>query len=412
MTLRKTLFWLHLAAGSIAGIVILIMSVTGVLLAFERQITAWADREYRSTPSGARMGMEALLANSAVEHTSSITLRADPTAPVELDVGRDRTVFVDAYTGAVLGEGSRGVRNFFRVVEDWHRWIGVSGESRATGRAITGACNLAFLFIVFSGPFLWWPRKWNWRNVKAVLLFRGGLNGRARDFNWHNVAGIWCAVPLFVIVLTGVVMSYPWANNLLYRAAGSEPPAQNQNGRAPANRGPAKLRFSDAAWARAEEQVPGWKSITLRAPLTFSIDQGQGGRPDQRAQLTLDPRTGEVARWEPFSSQNRGRQLRSWFRFIHTGEAGGVIGQSVAGIATAGAVLLVYTGLALALRRFLSFCARKRAAAKIEVCSSPASFVSTTSEALPTRSSSIPMSSSSDSDSERISSARAAEKST
>ena len=49
--LRKIIFWLHLPVGVIAGIVILVMSVTGVLLTYEKQITSWADtRGYRSAP--------------------------------------------------------------------------------------------------------------------------------------------------------------------------------------------------------------------------------------------------------------------------------------------------------------------------------------------------------------------------
>ena len=50
MTPRRVLFWIHLAAGSVAGIVILIMSVTGILLAYERQIMNWANCSYRSAP--------------------------------------------------------------------------------------------------------------------------------------------------------------------------------------------------------------------------------------------------------------------------------------------------------------------------------------------------------------------------
>ena len=41
---RKIIFWCHLAIGVSAGVIILIMSVTGVLLAYEKQITAWAVR--------------------------------------------------------------------------------------------------------------------------------------------------------------------------------------------------------------------------------------------------------------------------------------------------------------------------------------------------------------------------------
>lgn len=241
---------------------------------------------------------------------------------------------------------------------------------------MTGVCNLGFLFLVLSGPFLWFPRKWSRQNVKAVAFFRRDLAGRARDFNWHNVFGIWCAVPLFVIVLSGVVMSYPWANNLAYRLTGSEIPAQNNNRRTAnepgRNRDASRLTNDailaglDVLWVRAEQQVPAWQSIALRlpqagrGPLTFAIDTGDGGRPDRRSQLTLDRRTGEVIRWEPFASYNTGRRVRSWLRFLHTGEAGGVAGESVAAVASTGAATLAWTGLWLAARRWWRWRARRR----------------------------------------------------
>ena len=41
--MRRVLLLVHLCAGLTAGAVILVMSVTGVLLTYERQITEWAD---------------------------------------------------------------------------------------------------------------------------------------------------------------------------------------------------------------------------------------------------------------------------------------------------------------------------------------------------------------------------------
>ena len=49
---RKVLFWCHLAAGLTAGAIVLVMSVTGVLLTYEKQFTLWADTRasgFRST---------------------------------------------------------------------------------------------------------------------------------------------------------------------------------------------------------------------------------------------------------------------------------------------------------------------------------------------------------------------------
>jgi uncharacterized iron-regulated membrane protein len=379
---RRVFFWLHLSAGVVAGLVVLVMSVTGVLLTYEKQMVAWADRGYRSAPpskDAPSLGMEALLGRVREARPESpigaITLRRDPEAPVQLALGREGTLYVDRYTGAVLGEGSRGIRAFFRKVTDWHRWLAAEGESRALGRGVTGASNLAFLFLVASGFYLWWPREWTRTAVASVTWFRGGLSGRARDFNWHNVVGFWTAVPLFFVVLGGVLLSYPWASDLLYRAVGSEPPPR-RSGPAPGpspeegrgRRKPPSLEGLDPLFAQAESRMADWRSISLRLPgspddnLTFTIDAGSGGRPDLRAQLVLDRKTGGVVRWEPYESQSLGRRLRSWMRFVHTGEAGGIVGQTVAGLASAGSALLVWTGLAMAWRRFEAWRARGRRA--------------------------------------------------
>jgi uncharacterized iron-regulated membrane protein len=93
------------------------------------------------------------------------------------------------------------------------------------------------------------------------------------------------------------------------------------------------------------------------------IDQGNGGQPHKRAQLTLDRKTGEVTRWEPFSSYSTGRKLRSFLRFAHTGEVAGVVGQTVAGLASLGGAFLVWTGISLALRRLRAWLGRRSGAA-------------------------------------------------
>jgi uncharacterized iron-regulated membrane protein len=391
MKLRSVIFWLHLSCGVAAGVVILMMSVTGVLLTYQRQITAWTEnRAFRiDPPAGARrLSLEALIAcvHEAQPElaAATITVGADPYLPVIMAAGPGRTVYVDPYSGEVLGEaGGQAVRSFFRRVTDWHRWLATSIQARARGRAVTGASNLVFLFIVISGPFLWWPSAWNWRAVRNVTWFRSGLPGKARDFNWHNTIGFWSAIPLTVIVGSGVVMSYPWANNLVYRISGEAPPAANRGGEAQARQdrqGGEERRGRlerprghetsgwpdglDALWAKAEQQMPEWRTISVRVPsgsrmpVVFTLDAGNGGQPSKRGTLTLNGRTGEVIRWDSFASMSPGRRVRSWLRFAHTGEVYGLAGQTIAGLVSAGGAVLVWTGLALAFRRFLSW--RKR----------------------------------------------------
>jgi uncharacterized iron-regulated membrane protein len=417
MKLRTVIFWMHLPAGVIAGGIILIMSVTGALLAYEKQITTWADgyQVAPPRPGAPRLAVEALLARAREARPdatpSSLTLRADPTAPAVVQLGRESMLFLDPYTGAVLGEGSRKARAFFHEVTDWHRWLGTGADSRALGRGVTGASNLLFLFIVLSGIYLWWPDQWTRSVLKSIVLFRFGLRGKARDFNWHNVIGFWSFLPLAFVVATAVPISYPWASNLVYRLVGEEPPARPSGAgpagprpggeaggaprrgegeprrgprpeggarpdgaarpdgdrRSPEGGRPLDLAGLDALWARAEQQVPDWQSLSLRipssagAPFTFSIDTSRTGaiRPDKRSQLTLDRSTGAVVRFEPYATQSLGRRIRTWMRFIHTGEAFGIIGQAIAGVASAGAAVLVWTGLALSWRRLLAWMARR-----------------------------------------------------
>ena len=333
MSLRTLVFWLHLLVGVIAGAVILFMSVTGVILAFEPQLTEWLERDRRviTPPPDARpLSAAAILARAREARPdvrpTAVTLRADPAASAVVSFGREGgALFVDQYRGVVLGRLSP-VHDALHEVVEWHRWLG----SREIGRHITGAANLGFLGLVGLGVYLWWPRRWSRDALKAITLLRSGLGGRARDFNWHNVIGIWCAPVLLVLTLTGVIMSYQWANDLLYTLTGNVPPPPPAA--QPARDGQRRPREAageaarptvglDPLWARAERQVPGWVAISARlpqrpdGPVTFLIQEPVGWHPTPRSQLVLDPFTVEVVKWEPFAGQNLGRRrFRSWRR--------------------------------------------------------------------------------------------------
>ena len=207
MTLRPFIFWPHLVSGLLAGSIVFIMSVTGVLLTYEKQMIAWADRDARvSAPPGtSRLPAAELMGRIAADHEgarpSSVAMAAAIDAPL-LAVVRQTTWLVDPYSGATIGESAPQLRRFFRSVTDWHRWLATSPTNRPAARAVTGWANFIFLLMVVSGLYLWWPRRWAAQNVRAVTLFNSRLSGKARDFNWHNVIGFWCAVPLFFVVIS------------------------------------------------------------------------------------------------------------------------------------------------------------------------------------------------------------------
>ncbi len=373
-TLRSLIFWMHLIAGVAAGVVVLIMSITGVALTYEKQMLEWADRGAWTAPSPAdarHLPPETLLAKAAAAQPglapTGVTLRANAAAPATVTFQGNKSLLIDPYTGTIIGEPPAGLRSFFRTMTVWHRYLALEGASRSTGKAITGAANLGFLFIVLSGIYLWFPRVWSWLQFKNVLWFRRGLPAKGRDFNWHNVIGFWSAVPLAVVVAGAVPISYPWASNLVYRLAGDRPPTAAAPPAA-ATPEPVSASGLNAAWSRAQAQVPAWRTITVRLsadsrPLALTVDQGYGGQPQKRETLTIDRATVDIAKAETFADLSPGRRARSWLRFAHTGEFYGLAGQTLAGIVSAGGVVLVYTGFALAFRRFTAWIRRRRAPA-------------------------------------------------
>jgi uncharacterized iron-regulated membrane protein len=65
-------------------------------------------------------------------------------------------------------------------------------------------------------------------------------------------------------------------------------------------------------------------------------------------------------RTETFSDLDAGRRARTWARWLHTGEALGNAGQTVAGLASLAGVMLVYTGITLSIRRYLAWRKRRK----------------------------------------------------
>ncbi len=302
MTIRTLIFWLHLTAGVVAGSVVLVMSVTGVLLTYEKQMVAWAERSPLAAPptSGAqRLPVETLMAKVREARPSAspsaLTFRADSDEPVTVALGRDGQLLVNAYTGEIISEGATGLRAFFRSVTDWHRYLAASGEYRSTGKAVTGACNLAFLVLVISGAYLWLPKIWSRAQLRNITWFRRGLPGKARDFNWHNTIGFWSFAPLFVVVLSATVISYPWASNLAYRVTGEEPPApQRAPGAAAGTPSPGGREGGRAGRAeRAEHPEP--PSLSgLDGPLTRRPTPGARLARHQPARASERHRAGGV----------------------------------------------------------------------------------------------------------------------
>jgi uncharacterized iron-regulated membrane protein len=393
---RKTIFWMHLACGIVAGIAVFTMSFTGVALTYKRQIEQWV-AEQRYVPEaeqGQALPLEQLLAlqqrqQPGVE-AATVVITNDPGAPVNIRAGRQGTLNLNPYNGEAMQLDSPRLTAFFAWNTGFHRWFNVEGENRDIARQITGISNVLFFFLVVSGMYLWLPAVWKWALFKARLAFRSGYpDSKARDFHWHHIFGIWAAIPLLAVVYTGGVISYPWVANLMYMAFGAEPPppagppggaggggpgqGQNPGGRelAMAQDGSANpaLQFLplNALVDTAIAQTGGdWNRLNVTLPrgadpaIQIEVDPGNGAQAHKRYTLSIDRGTGAVTGMRTFADQPEATRLRGISRFLHTGEVLGFWGQTLAGLASFAALFGVYTGFALSYRRLIQPLFRKK----------------------------------------------------
>jgi uncharacterized iron-regulated membrane protein len=427
--LRKVLFWLHLVIGIAAGGTIAITAFTGAMMAFEKQVIAWVERDARRvvgpTAGLDRMPVEEILEGVRQAYPESrpmgLTLVSDPAQPIVVSLGRNQTLYANPYTGELKSQGAQRTRAFFQLMLRWHRWLGVNppppgergrpigedgggrqpgastpgGESSGSGGArqfastVVGVSSIVFCVLSLTGLILWWPRSWSLRALRAGALLNLRLSGKARDWNWHNVIGLWTSPLILVMGFTGILMAFRGMGNLVY----GQPTGGAGGGGGSATNAPAIIvpagggqpLTPGALIARAQAEVPDWSSITLRLgngrerggrgggggerpargggrgeganrevrgpqPASIMVRRADGWLP-LPVQLQVSPYTGEVLKREEPGEMGVRQTLRQLNRTLHTGEAVGIPGQALALTGCLGGLLLVYTGFALSWRR-------------------------------------------------------------
>ena len=381
MAFRQIIFWSHLIVGVGVGLFVFIMSATGVLLTYEHKIIHWVE-DFQSVEidaSKTRLSVDEL-ASIATEKSSRAKLmllgidRRDD-APTTIYLLGEGRLDIDPYTGHLLDSSAATVEFVMHAIVSLHRSLATGRNG--IGHTLMAASNLILVFLIISGLYLWFPRAFKWPFFKMNLVFAKKYpTAKARDFNWHHVFGFWCLVPLFFVALTGVVISYPWANSMLYGAFGEEAPARQgppflsgaslsgANGEVPDGQ---QLTSLQTAVDAAKTYNDKWTSIRLVMPVReqtptvrLLVNTGDGILPEQRTTLVFDRIQGKIDSVQRYEDMTEAQQARMFVRFLHTGEQFGFIGATIAGLASLAACFLVYTGFALSYRRLVQPYVRKR----------------------------------------------------
>lgn len=364
--LRRVWLDVHLWIGVGLLIALIPLSVTGSILVWHDQLDR-ALHAKRYETSGAAVSRNvvdyAQTAQAAFGDRARLTQVRLPQTPGDPVVavgriagepgagGRPRTLnaWIDPPTGRVLdtGETAKGLT---MVLHRVHGTLLIP----QVGRKVVGWLGWAMFVSCATGLWLWWPRHGGF--LKGLRWRRGA----STLFNLHHMVGFWVCVPLAVLSLTGVYISFPQTSRALFGVP--QPPARQQGpGRFAPPLDQRRLTLAEAV-AAAQALAPGAAVVEVNVP---TRGKAPAWRVGLKAPGAERPKTVEVsdATGEATAGAGGGGgggapdPLSRLMRQVHDGAETGPVWQGVIFAAGLAPALLGLSGVIMWLRRT----ARKKA---------------------------------------------------
>lgn len=370
--MKKTFRKIHLWLAVPFGLIITIICFTGALLVFEEQVTQLANRHlyYVESP-----GSQPLPVGTLVEKVESLPTKGasitgvtiypqpDRSYQVNLSAPKGAAVYIDPYTGEVLGQSQR--TPFFRTVFLLHRWLLDSQPADGGifwGKRITGISTLVFVVILLSGVVIWWPRSRKGLKNGIQIALR---KGKARF--WHDLhaaGGIYVLLLVLVMALTGLTWSFDWYKNAFYTLFGVETtaPAKSSAPKGQAAPGPQPGTTTEATapvtpfvcWQQVYDQVAAENPDRLKIEITdgtASVSNNRYGNIRGTDRYTFDPQSGQITGASLYKDTGNSGKIRGWIYSVHTGAWGGNLTRIIWFLAALLGATLPLTGYYLWIKR-------------------------------------------------------------
>lgn len=369
--MRKFFKQAHIWFSLPLGIVISIICFTGAVLIFEKEITEAVQRDYyRVEPTSATtLPIEELL--SKIEPTledgrriTGVTVYDDPerSYKVGINTPKHAAIYINQYTGEVLGEPGR--LEFFKVIFRLHRWLMDERPENDNdiywGKVIVGTSTLLMIIAILSGAVVWIPKNLKALKHRTTITLRKGWHRFWYDL--HVAGGIYAALLLLAMALTGLTWSFEWYGKRFYSLFGVETTTNNHNHASPKNReakGDKYLHWQSAA-DDVRELCGDFKEMTISRGAVSVKHDGWG---NQRAsdKYSFDNRTGEITETALYADSTHDRKVRGWVYSIHVGNWGGITTRVMWFMAAMLGATLPLTGYYLWLRRIINKWRKKEA---------------------------------------------------
>lgn len=206
--------WLHLWPSIVAGIILVVVSLSGTIIVYCDEIMDWSAGEARfvNVPEDQkRVSAEVLKANFNKANPgydiSEFVFFKDPERSIRIRAFNPEgpklaMVYADPYSGKILKKDES--LQFFFVMAHFH----ASFLAGKTGGWIVALATIVFVISTITGLILWWPKKWNKTTRQASFTIKWKARFKRFNYDLHNVYGFYSLIVCFMLGMTGLIIFF------------------------------------------------------------------------------------------------------------------------------------------------------------------------------------------------------------
>ena len=347
MKIKKIVNKIHLWLGFAAGLVVVISMTAAAIFVWDEELTDWYYADYVFVEAGGKaLPVSELLAVARQalpgKKIYSSEIRNDPGRAYAFTAYKRRKeasgwtywddhhywyrIYVNPYTGQVTGVVNM-LTNWIELTRRLHQNLLLRYR---IGTWIVGIATLIIFVMVLTGLVLWFPK--NLKVLKQRLKIKWKARWRRVNYDIHNVGGFYTHLVILLLATTGLVWTFDWWTDGIYRLLGNDPKEVFANRPSPLEwTGKPTGRAEDLALHDAMHRRSGWVSIYLGLPRTdgegeisayVQFDGTTGW--EESDQYTYHPITGELYWQKKQEEKLLGEKWRNSNYAIHVGSIYGL----------------------------------------------------------------------------------------
>lgn len=366
---NNVITWLHLWLGLISGIIVVVVSITGCLFAFQKEISSWvyADELFVAPPAETAVPLplselkQAAQKTLGAEHAITyVTTYSDPDRSWEFmaykpgdpdavtfpgSIAYYESAFVNPYTAEVTGTINY-MDNFFTIVKYIHWSLYLSTKY---GQPIVGWGTLIFVISLITGFIMWVPKRWNKIEKNKAFKVRWKARWKRLNYDLHNVLGFYIVIVALILGLTGMVYSFRWFKQGVYAAVTMSTNAPVFPAYTSDDTALLAGRPIDKALAATKSRFPGATRYGLALPQTETAPIGVTAYHQKEVYYDYDAAyynqySGDKLGEALYKDKNAGDKLLAMNYDIHVGAIGGLWGKIIAFLVSLVCASLPITG--------------------------------------------------------------------